>query len=311
MVLLNGEAYVWTSGQPFTQGSRLTVGVTNADNYARAFTAFDLHHANPVGTGGIDFGPFAWAPLDLGQDATLAPGATKTFTVTPAPDTFAIAAGDLDHGDQGMTLCRIEAASGAITCPSDGIGAVRPPARAIHQLGGGTQKGNPGDSPGPLSAALRASCAQRAWVGMVDGRRRVLLLGFTRAQLTACLGNPTLRVARGAAETWTYRGGLRVRLRRGYVYGFTLTGKALRSQRGRVGVGSRAAAIAGALHTRVAYDRRAGAYRAVIRQSPTVYADLRIGRSPRQPRRITRIAAAMRSLRQLDVLGRRLATGRR
>jgi hypothetical protein len=49
----------------------------------------------------------------------------------------------------------------------------------------------------------------------------------------------------------------------------------------------------------------------VIRQSATVYADLRIGRSARHPRRITRIAAAMRSLRQLDALAHRLITGRR
>jgi hypothetical protein len=266
----------------------------------------------PVGTRGIDFGQFAWSPLGLGQDGSLAPGQTRTFSVTPAPDTFAVAAGDMDHGDQGMTLCRIDAGSGAITCPSDGIGAVRPPARPIHQLGaGGSQKGLPGPSPGPLSADLRTACAQRAWIGIVGGRRRVLLLGFSRAQLTACLGEPVRRLVRGVAETWTYRGGLRVRLRRGYVYALTLEGAALRSQRGRVGVGSRTAALAGAVRTRVAFDRRTGAYRAVIRQSATVYADLRIGRTRRSPHRITRIGAAMRSLRQLDPLARRLAVGGR
>jgi hypothetical protein len=310
MVLLNGETYVWTDGRPFAQGSKLTIGVTNADNYARSLSALDLHHSTPVGSTGIDFGQFAWAPLDLGQDPTLASGQTKTFTVTPAPATFALAVGDMDHGDQGMTLCRIDAASGAITCPSDGIGAVRPPARPIHQLGEGTRNGPPGPSPGPLGPGLRAACAQRAWVGIIAGRRRVLLLGFTRAQLTACVGEPVRRTARGPAETWTYRGGLTVRLRRGYVYGFALTGNALRSQRGRVGVGSRASAIAGALRSRVVFDRRAGAYRAVIHQSPTVYADLRIRRTRRAPRRITRIAAAMRSFRQLDPTARRLAAAR-
>jgi hypothetical protein len=313
MVLLNGEPYVWTSGEALAPGATLTIAVTNADKYARDISALGLDHSAPVGATGLDFGQFAWSRLDLGRDATLAPGATRTFTVTPAPQTFAVALGDFDHGDQGVTLCRISA-GGEITCPSDGVGSVRPPARPIKPLATRptAPQGPIGLAPGPLGAAERVACGAREWTYTSSRARRVLLLGFTRAQVTACLGVPVRRARRGVQETWSYRHGLTVRFRRGYVQAFVLTGRALRSERGRVTVGSRIAALSRALGgRRVAYDRRLHVYRAVVRQSATVYADLKIGRPRRKPYRVSRIGAAMRSMRQLDEVGRRLARAKR
>ncbi|MDQ2911271.1 MAG: hypothetical protein M3R39_09705, partial [Actinomycetota bacterium] len=108
VVLLNNEAYVSRPSLPLPSGASLTVSVTNADGFAHTFQATDLKNRRSV-FGPLDWGEFDWAPLPLGASPDLAPGASRTFTITPAASSFSLWLGDSEHGDQGgiaLTLDR-------------------------------------------------------------------------------------------------------------------------------------------------------------------------------------------------------------
>src|SRR4051794_19113253 len=100
MVLLNGETYRSADRVHLAPGASVKVSVTNGDAFTRTITASQLFGSQPV-LGAVDWGQFDHAPLGLGTAATLAPGASHTFTITPENDAFELIIGDAGHGDHG------------------------------------------------------------------------------------------------------------------------------------------------------------------------------------------------------------------
>ena len=101
MVLLNGETYRTRDEVRVAAGAAVKVSVTNGDDYPRTITATQLYN-HRAALGAVDWGEFDWAPVTLGAGATLAPGESRTFTITPRDDAFELIVGDPDHGEQGM-----------------------------------------------------------------------------------------------------------------------------------------------------------------------------------------------------------------
>jgi len=97
MVLLNGEPYRTRDKVHLAPGASVSVSVTNGDNYTRTITATQLY-GRRAALGAVDWGQFDWAPA---ASATLAPGESHTFTITPRDDAFELIIADPDHGDEG------------------------------------------------------------------------------------------------------------------------------------------------------------------------------------------------------------------
>src|SRR4051794_3506348 len=89
VVLQNNEAYMTRHDMRLDAGGSLRVQVVNRDGFAHTLTGFDLHKRNRI-FGAWDWGEFDWSEAALqGGSATLEAGTARTFTITPASDTFA------------------------------------------------------------------------------------------------------------------------------------------------------------------------------------------------------------------------------
>jgi streptogramin lyase len=107
VALVNDEAYASTRTVRRVSGA-VTVSFTNSDGFAHTFDAVDLHTRKQV-FGALDWGQFAWTPLTA--PFTLAAGESRTITLHPAADSFALWLGDPDRGDQGSIFVNVEPAS--------------------------------------------------------------------------------------------------------------------------------------------------------------------------------------------------------
>ena len=108
VVLQNNEAYLTRHDMRLDPGGSLRVQVVNRDGFAHTLTGFDLHKRNRI-FGAWDWGEFDWNEAALqGGSPTLDPNSARTFTVTPASDTFALWLGDLESGDQADAVISLD-----------------------------------------------------------------------------------------------------------------------------------------------------------------------------------------------------------
>ena len=107
VVLMNDEAYVSKREARVALGAAMKVAVTNRDKFTHGFQAVALSSRDRV-FGALDWGAFAWTPLDAGGAATVPAGATRQVTVTPADGAFALWLGDGDLGDQAGVSVELE-----------------------------------------------------------------------------------------------------------------------------------------------------------------------------------------------------------
>ena len=105
VVLQNDEAYLSRRRLHLDPGKSLTLSVTNGDGFAHRFQALELHGRTPA-FGALDWGTFQWS--QLGSEATLAPGASQTITLTPNDTSFELWLGDPDSGDQAGLPLRLD-----------------------------------------------------------------------------------------------------------------------------------------------------------------------------------------------------------
>ncbi len=134
VALVNGEAYVSRTSLRVAPGAPLRVQVVNRDGFPHDLQAIALHSRQTV-FGPLDWGRFADDPLDTGAGGALAPNASRTITLQPQADAFAVWIGDPDGGDQ----------AGAV------IDLYRGPARQSLSLAG------PADDPRPFAAPLHSA----------------------------------------------------------------------------------------------------------------------------------------------------------
>jgi streptogramin lyase len=160
-------------------------------------------------------------------------------------------------------ITRIAGVAALPGAPDSGAGCDNPPP------GGGTPPG--GGPTGTPAAAETVACGKRQWAYGTRTAPKVLLLGRTPAQVTKCLGRPTVR--RGA--TWRYGNRILVTFRSGKVRSFTLLNGVFRSKVGNVGVGSRALVLRRISSARVAYNVRTRTYTTFLPVSSRARAQVR------------------------------------
>jgi streptogramin lyase len=105
LVLLNDEAYLSRRSVHLDSGASVTISVTNADGFTHGFGALELHDRKPA-FGALDWGQFQWSPI--GDSASIAPGASRTITLTPAATSFELWLGDPAGGDQAGLALRLD-----------------------------------------------------------------------------------------------------------------------------------------------------------------------------------------------------------
>jgi hypothetical protein len=311
VAFLNNESYLYRGSGPLPNGGALRVSVTNADNFTHQVQALGLSDARPLGA--IGWGEFTWRPLDLQDSASLAPGASRTYTVNLPSNTFAVWLGDPDSGDQAGGLCGLPTNGGtdqtALPCPIAFKGVGDQPAGGHVKVPDQGQFG-PATTLTPAQANKRlqsSACASARWITKTGRHARIGLVGITRAKALACYGKPTRAAKRGTQERWRYGSALTLRLDKGKVVSFILRGKKYAGVHGLTAA-SPVSKIRKALGKNT-YDRRYAAYRAVFKMRALGrYADLRVHSKTRK--KITRIDAKLVRSKALDRLGRRLSLRR-
>ncbi|HEY3190301.1 MAG TPA: hypothetical protein VGJ70_22615 [Solirubrobacteraceae bacterium] len=209
------------------------------------------------------------------------------------------ARGSAEPGDDGRFSLRLGAGPAAGTVswagamPNGAFRTVTPLAARPHP--GGAPGGGPGAG---------AGCPRTPWLSRRRAKRTVRLLGMTGAQVRRCYGAPRSTQLRRTFQRWSYAH-MRLTVKRGKVSAFTLTGPALRSAPDGARVGSRLAVFRRALG-KLARDRRARTYRALVRHGKTAFADVRISMA-RKRARVARVRVTLVRRAQLDRTGRRLA----
>ncbi len=108
LVLQNNEAYLSRHALRLAPGAALRLRVVNRDGFEHTITALDLHGRSRI-LGASDWGEFAWSQRSIGGGAaTLEPGASRTYTLSPADNSFALWLGDLDSGDQASAYIELD-----------------------------------------------------------------------------------------------------------------------------------------------------------------------------------------------------------
>jgi hypothetical protein len=163
---------------------------------------------------------------------------------------------------------------------------------ATHRLQGpdtsssgpGVGKPPTGPAPGPTPKdSVAVACAAKQWSFGTAAKPRVLLLGNTPAQVTACVGKPTATKGR----IWTYGKRLRVTFAAGKVVEFTVMTNALRAKTGDVGIGSPVAMLRRLSTAKVTHDRKTGRYVTVLRVGAKQGAKVVFGVTNKKVTRIT------------------------
>jgi hypothetical protein len=156
-----------------------------------------------------------------------------------------------------------------------------------------------------VKPGAKPDCSGAQWITRLGRHARVGLIGMAGSRVVACLGRPTGAVRSGSRQRWRYGKGLVLRLVKNRVTSLTVRSRKYAGAHG-IGYGTSLARVRRALG-RTAYDRRAAAWRAVIRVSSSRYASIQV-RSARS--KVTRIDVTQVSASSLDSLGRRLAAKR-
>lgn len=125
------------------------------------------------------------------------------------------------------------------------------------------------NTPAPIDP-VKVACAKRQWAFGTAKSPRVLLLGNTAAQVTACIGRPTSK--KGAV--WRYGNRIQVTFRSGKVRSFQLLNASFRSAVGGVGVGSRVAVLRKLSSAKLTFNRAASTYRTVLPFAKGVVAEV-------------------------------------
>lgn len=235
-------------------GSGLIVGRATVDGNALADRVTVVAGGNTLFSG-INGGTGAWK-VDAGEAIT---GGTVSWSGATVAGSF-------------RTVMRF--GTEPAPQPNPGTGGTGGSGASGGAGGGATPPATattPSPQPGPTAqtggskTVAPAECRKRTWLYGSARSPKVLLLGRTADQVTACLGRPVARrAARGKRlESWTYASGLAVRFRAGRVASIGLRGAALRTSRGRVGVGSKLSRLKKVLPGLVR-DGRSRRYRARI-----------------------------------------------
>src|SRR4051812_36807039 len=104
----NAEAYADARNVRVAPGGQVTFSVSNLDaGVTRHFDVRQLHNRSQVAAQGV----LSWGAFDsdvLGAGIDLAPGETKTLTVTPAGDAFSLWVGDPHGGSQAAMAIALD-----------------------------------------------------------------------------------------------------------------------------------------------------------------------------------------------------------
>jgi streptogramin lyase len=108
LVLQNNEAYLSRHAMRLPLNTALTLRVVNRDGFDHTVGALDLHGRSRI-LGASDWGEFSWSRRTLdGGSATLPAGASRTYTLSPADNSFALWLGDVDSGDQASAYIELD-----------------------------------------------------------------------------------------------------------------------------------------------------------------------------------------------------------
>ena len=106
VAFVNNEVYTSDTTLPLSGSSAtLKVAVVNKDGFTHTVSAQGLKKLNPV-FGATNWGEFDWE--QLAAPATLAAGATQTFTYSPSSSAFQLIIGDPTSGDQARTAITLD-----------------------------------------------------------------------------------------------------------------------------------------------------------------------------------------------------------
>jgi streptogramin lyase len=134
VALANDQTYTTTGDLHLAPGGALTVTIVNTDNFTHDLSALHLFGRTPI-YGAVDWGRFKYDSLDadLGADTTLAPGASRTVTLHPASDAFAVWVGDPNSGEQAGAVITLDRGPARQTIDVGGTDAnPRPFASPLH-----------------------------------------------------------------------------------------------------------------------------------------------------------------------------------
>ncbi|MEA2256909.1 MAG: virginiamycin lyase [Solirubrobacteraceae bacterium] len=147
VALANDQTYTTTNDLNLAPGAPLTVTIVNTDNFEHDLSALHLFGRTPI-YGALDWGRFKYDSLDadLGGNTTLAAGATRTITLHPASDAFAVWVGDPNSGEQAGAVITLD----------------RGPARQTIDVGG--TDANPRPFSSPLHTAQDAT--GKMWIAL-------------------------------------------------------------------------------------------------------------------------------------------------
>ena len=311
VAFLNNEAYMYRGGGALPPGGgALKVSVTNADNFSHQVQALALSGATPLGS--IGWGEFKWQPLDLGGSASLAPGASRTYTLSTPASTFGVWLGDPDSGDQASAICGLPKDGGtdqkSLPCPVAFKDPGDQPAGGHVRVPDQGKAGSTNTTTTTTVKAKAAACAATRWLQRSGRKAKIGLLRATRTQVLTCFGKPTRAAKSGKQERWRYGSSLTLRFNKGRVISFILRGKKYAGVH-KISAGSSVPKVRKALGKN-AYDRQLKSFRAVIKVIKSSYADIRVHVKSTKSKKITRIDGKLVSRKSLNRLGRRLSVRR-
>ena len=107
IAFINNEVYVSDTNLQLAPSANLTVTVINQDGFAHSVQGLGLKKADPV-FGATNWGEFDWERY--GAVASLAAGATQTFTYSVSSNAFELVVGDPTSGDQATTAIALDRA---------------------------------------------------------------------------------------------------------------------------------------------------------------------------------------------------------
>ena len=157
--------------------------------------------------------------------------------------------------DRAGNLWFLEAGANLIT-RIKGVAATQRPQGPPSDPPPGPVTPTPVGNPSPVADPLAVACQAKRWSFGTKAAPRVLLLGNTAAQVTACVGKPTTK----KAGVWTFGKRLKVTFKAGKVSQYVLLNNAFRASIGNVGVGSSVSALGKLTTAKLVRNTATGAY---------------------------------------------------